>query len=157
MARLVHELERSKANKRQNRSNNKIGRPEKFEGAKIISGSNQHVSKFINNLSKKTDRMRNLLKKGSKWEWTTEIDDYLEKLKKEITEAPCLGHFDPKKDNYLTTDACTTALGATMWQKEGEVFRHIAFASTFLTDCERKYAIKELELLGAWWVLEDFI
>ena len=38
---------------------------------------------------------------------------------------------------------------ATLWQKEGKVFRIIAFASRFLTDCERKYAINELELLEA--------
>ena len=38
MAWLPHKPERSKANKRQNRSNNQIGRPEKCEGAKVISG-----------------------------------------------------------------------------------------------------------------------
>ena len=47
-------------------------------------------------------------------------------------------------------------LGATLRQKEGEIFRPIAFASKFLTDCERKYAINELELLGALWGLEYF-
>ena len=67
--------------------------------------------------------MRKLLKKDSKWDWTTEIDDDFGKLKqkKEITEALCLAHFDPKKDNYVTTDACKTCLGASLWQKEGEV------------------------------------
>ena len=55
----------------------------------------------INILSEKTERMRKLLKNDSKWEWTTELDDEFEKLKKEINEAPCLAHFDPKKDNYL--------------------------------------------------------
>ena len=92
--------------------------------------------------------MRSLLKKDTNWEWTTEINEDFETLKKEITEAPCLVHFDPKKDNYVTTDACNTGLGATLRQKEGEVFRTVAFASTYLTDCE-KNAIDELELLGA--------
>ena len=73
--------------------------------------------------------MRRLLKKDVKWEWTAEIDDDFEQLKKEITEAPCLAHFDPKRDNYITADACNTGLGATLWQKEGIVFRPIAFAS----------------------------
>ena len=103
----------------------------------------------------KTDRMRKLLKTDSKWEWTAEINDDFENLKKEITEAPCLAHFDPKKDNYVTTNACNTGLGATLWQKEG-VFGPIAFASRFLTDCEKKYAMSELELVGALWGLEHF-
>ena len=100
--------------------------------------------------------MRKLLKKESKWERTTEINDDFAKLKKEITEAPCLAHFDPKKDNYVTTDACNTGLGATLWQNEGEVFRTVAFAGRFLTDCERQYANNKLKLLGALWGLEHF-
>ena len=76
----------------------------------MISGLDS--TPVINNLSKKTDRMRKLLKKDSKWKWTTEMDDDFEKLKKDITEAPCLAHFDPKKDN-VTTDECSTGLGAT--------------------------------------------
>ena len=123
---------------------------------KSFLGSIQHLSKFLNNLSKKTDRMRRLLKKDTKWEWTKEINDDFEQLKKEITETPCLAHFDPKKENCITTDACNTGLGATLWQKEDENFRPIAFASRFLTDCERKYAINELELLGVLWGLEYF-
>ena len=36
------------------------------------------------------------------------------------------------------------------------MFRPVSFASRFLTDCEKKYAINELELLGALWRLEQF-
>ena len=67
-----------------------------------------------------------------------------------------MAHFDPKRDNYITTDACNTGLGATLWQKERVLLRPISFASRFLTDSERKYAINELELLGALWRLEHF-
>ena len=61
--------------------------------------------------------MRQLLKKETPWEWTPEIDGDFKNLKKEITESPYLAHFDPKKDNYVTTDACNTGVGATLWQK----------------------------------------
>ena len=67
-----------------------------------------------------------------------------------------LSTFDPKRDFYVTSDAYNTGLGATLWQKESDVFRPVALASRFLTDCERKYAINELELLGALWGLESF-
>ena len=77
------------------------------------------------------------------------------KISRIWTKTPCLAHFDPKMNNYVTTDACNIGLGATLWQKEGEVFRPIAFASSILTDCERKGAIKRLELLGAFWGLEN--
>ena len=124
----------------------KLKVPKNAKELKAFLGSIQHLSKFINNLSKKTDRIRRLLKKEARWEWTPE--DF-KNLKKEMTESPFLAHFDPKKENYVTTDACNTGLGATLWQKEGEIFRPIALPSRFSTDCERKYAINELELLGA--------
>ena len=47
-------------------------------------------------------------------------------------------HFDLRRDNDITTDACNTGLGATLWQKEGVVFRPVAFASRFLTDFDKK-------------------
>ena len=59
----------------------------------------QHLSEFMNNLSKKTDRMRKLSKKDVKWEWTPDVDEDFERLKKDVTKAPCLTHFDPKRDN----------------------------------------------------------
>ena len=128
----------------------KFSAPKNAKELKSFLSSIQHLSKFINNLSKKTDRMRKLLKKETPWEWTPETDEDFENLKKEITESPCFAHFDPKKDNYVTTDACNTELGATLWQKEKKIFRPVAFASRFLTDCERIYAINELELLGSY-------
>ena len=134
----------------------KLKAPENKKELKSFLGSIQHLSKFINNLSKKTDNMRRLLKKDTVWDWSTEIQSDFERLKQDITTTPCLAHFDQKKENFVTTDACNTGLGATLWQKDGENMRPIAFASRFLTDCERKYAINELELLGVLWGLEHF-
>ena len=53
----------------------KLAAPKNVKELKSFLGSIQHLSKFINNLSKKTDRMRRLLKKDVKWDWTAEIDD----------------------------------------------------------------------------------
>ena len=96
----------------------KLKAPTNTKELKSFLGSIQHLSKILNNLSKKTDRMRKLPKKDVKWEWTKEINDDFEQLKKEITETPCLAHFDPKKDNFITTGACNTGLRATQWQKK---------------------------------------
>ena len=111
----------------------KLKAPTNTKELKSFLGSIQYLSKFLNNLSKKTDRMRRLMKKDVKWEWTKEITDDFEQLKKKITEAPCLAHIDPKKNNVITTDACI----GTVWQKEGKIIKPVAFASRFLTDCKR--------------------
>ena len=48
----------------------KLEAPTNTKELKSFLGSIQHLSKFLNNLSKKTDKMRRLLKKDVKWEWT---------------------------------------------------------------------------------------
>ena len=54
--------------------------------------------------------------------------DYAFGQAKTSKEALCLLH------NWM--GECNTGLGATPSQKEGEVFKPVAFASKFLTDCE---------------------
>ena len=115
----------------------KLEAPTHAKELKSFSGSIQLLSKFTNNFSKETDRLRRLLKKDTNWERTRKINDDFQRLKLEITGAPCLAHFDLKKDNYITTDACNTGLGAKPRQKEGEVFMAIAIAGRFLTDYEK--------------------
>ena len=60
--------------------------PKNAKELKSFLVSIQHLSKFINNLSKKTDRMRKSLKKETRWEWAPEIDEDFENRKTEITE-----------------------------------------------------------------------
>ena len=62
----------------------KLSAPTNAKELKSFLGSIQHLSKFINNLSKKTDRMRKLLKKETLWQWTPEIDEDFEIFKKEV-------------------------------------------------------------------------
>ena len=45
----------------------KLSAPKNAKELKYFLGSIQHLSKFINNLSKKTDRMRKLLKQATSW------------------------------------------------------------------------------------------
>ena len=46
----------------------KLSDPKNAKELKSLLGPIQHLSKFINNLSKKNDRMRKLLKKETRWE-----------------------------------------------------------------------------------------
>ena len=101
--------------------------------------------------------MRKLLKKRTKWEWTTDRNSDFEKIKQELTTRPCLAHFNGRKENIVTTDACTTGLGVALWQKQGNgELKPIAYASRCLNDAEKKYSIGELELLAVVWGLERF-
>ena len=101
--------------------------------------------------------MRQLLKKGTKWEWTTDRNSDSNKTKRELTTLPCLAHYNGNKETIVTTDACKTGLGIALWQKQGTgELKPIAYASRYLNDAEKKYSIGELELLAVVWGLEMF-
>ena len=101
--------------------------------------------------------MRQLFKKWTKWEWTTDRRSDFEKIKQELTTLPCRAHQNGSKENIKTTDACKTGLGVALWQRQenGEL-KPIANASRYLNDAEKKYSIGELELLAVVCGLERF-
>ena len=53
------------------------------------------------------------------------------------TEGPCLAHYAKDKNNIVTTDASTTGLGITLWQKQvnGNT-KPIAYGSRYLNETE---------------------
>ena len=108
-------------------------------------------------MSANTDVLRKLLKKQNEWIWTDEHTEAFNKLKEGITKIPCLAHYNAQNENIITTDASTKGLGATLWQKQKDGnLKPVGFASRYLSDTEKKYAINELELLAVVWGLEHF-
>ena len=59
----------------------KLSAPRNIKELKSFLWSIQHLPKFMNNLSKKTDRTKRLLKNETRWEWTPELDEDFEILK----------------------------------------------------------------------------
>ena len=115
------------------------------------------LAKIIPNLSDKTDNMRQLLKKGTKLNWTTERNSNFNKIKQELTNLSCLAHYNRNKEMIVTTDVCETGLVVALWQKQRNgVQTPIAFASRYLNDAEKKCSIGELEVLAGLWGLERF-
>ena len=74
-----------------------------------------------------------------------------------LTEGPCLAHYAKEKDNIVTTNASTTGLGITLWQKQDDGnTKPIAYGSRYLIETEKKNSIGELEFLAVVWGLEKF-
>ena len=92
-------------NKEKTDAINKLNPPTNTKTLKSILGAILYFAKFIQNLSKKPDNLPQILKKGTKWEWTEERNTDFENLKKELTRQPCLAHYNGNKDNIVTTDA----------------------------------------------------
>ena len=125
-------------NKEKTDAISKLEPPTSTKTLKSFLGAIQYFAKFIPNLSEKTDNMRQLLKKETKWEWTTDRNSDYNKIKMDLTTLPCLAHYNGSKYNIVTTDACKTGLGVALWQKQGDgELKPIAFASRYLNDAEK--------------------
>ena len=79
-----------------------------------------------------------IFSKNEPWIWGDEQQKDFETIKQMLTEGPCLTHYAKDKDNIVTTDARTTGLGITLWQKQ-YVEKPISFGNRYLNETKKKY------------------
>ena len=99
MARTYNITRRYQTKQRKNGRNQEIETPTNTKTLKSFLGAIQYFAKFIPNLSEKTDNMRQLLKKGTKWDRTTDRKADFNKIKQELTKLPCVAHYNSNKEN----------------------------------------------------------
>ncbi len=88
----------------------------------------------------------------TEWHWEESQQQSFELLRKLITEAPTLKYYDVNKAVTLSVDASSEGIGAVILQ-DG---RPVAYGSRALTDCQRRYAQIEKELLAILYGCEKF-
>ena len=115
-------------------------------------GMVNYLGKFIPNLSDVTAPLRDLLKQDIVWQWLPQHENALLNLKKLVTQAPVLAFYDANKPVLLSVDASQDGLGAVLIQ-DG---RPVAYASRSLTDCEKRYANIEKEMLAVVFGVEHY-
>ena len=133
-----------------------IATPECREQLQAILGLINFFSKFIPNLSGKTQCMRTLLQKNSTWSWDNNHEQELETIKAILTSSPVLVHFDPSKNHKISSDASQGGLGSVLLQYEVDGWHSIAYASRSITKHEREYAQVEKEALAVTWAIDRF-
>lgn len=111
----------------------------------------QSKSRFIKDLCSAIEPLWRLIKKDAKWEWNTEHDEALKKVKQAIT-SKYIAFFNKRWNTELVVDASPVGLGAVLQQRTptdaGDV-RIVCFASKLLSDTERRYSQCEKEALAA--------
>jgi hypothetical protein len=84
-----------------------------------------YYRRFIENFSKISKPMTNLLKKTNEFEWTPECEHNFQTLKQKLTTTPVLALPDIQKDFVVYYDTSSQELGCILMQSE----RVIAYAS----------------------------
>ena len=107
-------------------------------------GMVQYLAKFIPHLSEIASPLRELLKRENDWCWYEQHQKSYDEVKKACAEPPVLRYYDVSKNITLSVDASMSGLGAVCLQ-DGQP---VAYASRALTDCQKRYAQIEKELLA---------
>ncbi|GFV89424.1 retrovirus-related Pol polyprotein from transposon opus [Trichonephila clavipes] len=105
--------------------------------------------KFIQNYADICEPLHRLKKKGAKFIWSTEAQDFFNKVKRALTEAPVSQMTNFQEQFNLFTDASGIGIGAVLNQNQ----RPIAFVSRTLNKAERNYRVTERECLAVLWAL----
>ena len=113
-----------------------------------------YYNKFLPNRTTVCAPLHKLLEQDIPWNWSSDCHKQFNKLKKMVTEAPVLAHYDPEKLLILAVDASPYGLGAVISHKIGEDEKPITFASRSLTSAEKNYSQIEKEGLAIMFGLE---
>lgn len=130
--------------------------PSNVSEVRSFLGMVNQLGKFIPGLAEKDKPLRDLLSKKNQWVWSCAQQKAFDQLKRDLTSTPVLTLYDPNKELKLSADASSYGLGAVLFQKEGEQWRPVAYASRSLTETEQRYAQVEKEALGLTWGCERF-
>ena len=112
---------------------------------------------FLNGLSTVTEPLHHLLCKEVKWSWTKSCDEAFAKLKKMLSKAPVLTHFDPARPIVVHCDASPYGLGCVLSHRMSDATeRPVSFVSRTLSAAERNYAHIEKEGLVLVFAVKNF-
>ena len=126
--------------------------PQSQKQVQAFIGMVNYLSKFSVRLSELAEPICELAKERVPFNWGPEHDEAFSLIKKELTAAPILAYYNPKKLAVLQTDASCKGLGVCLLQNEKPVY----FASKALTEMQKGYVAIELESLVVAWAMEKF-
>ena len=128
--------------------------PNTPEQVESFIGLVMYYGKFIPNVSTLTAPLRELTKKGIKFQWTVECQQAFEKIKNEILSPRVLMTFDPNLPITLATDASPTGIAGVLSHIVNGVERPVIFISRALTKTEQNYSQLDREALAVFWSIK---
>ena len=131
-------------------------RPVKAEDLKSFLGLTGYYSKFVPDYSDIARPIREEAEKKGKIEWSNELIESFEGLKKRLISPPILALPSFKGTFKLATDASNSAVGAVLSELIDGEEKVIAYASKVLSKTERRWPTYDKELWAIVWAIRHF-
>jgi hypothetical protein len=112
--------------------------PRNVKELRSFIGMVEYFARFLPNLAKDLIPLLELLKKNAFWEWTSKCQKCVERIKDNLTNAPCLKIIDNDHDVVVSTDASKYALGVCIEQyDDNQVLHPVSYFSKSFKDLKR--------------------
>ena len=124
---------------------------------KSFLGMVTYYNMYMQDLATLTEPLHNLLRKSVPWVWSSACEATFQKIKKMLSGAPLLVHFDMTRPIVVHCDASEYGVGVVLSHllENGEE-RPVGFASRTLSSAERNYATIEKEGLALVYAVKKF-
>ena len=126
--------------------------PECKKDIQRLIGMLNYLSQYIPDMSTATAPLRALLKADAPFEWRSEHEESVTKIKKILSSEPTLRLNDPDLPVQIQCDASTTCIGACLMQQG----QPVAYYSRALTPTEQNWFSIENECLAVVCAAERF-
>ena len=119
-----------------------------YQHYKLFGGFAKYHSNFIPKMLALRASLNQLLKKDTKWSWSSEYQNAFKEIIKALTSELSLAYYHPNKGIYVATNACDLGLGTVLLYKEdNRQLKAVAHASRTLLSLEKNHSQIENEAL----------
>ena len=91
------------------------------------------MNRFSPKIAELSQPLTELLSSKRTWMWGPPQQESFEKVKAEIATPQVLAHYDVTAETKVCADASSYGLGAVLLQKQGELWKPVAFSSHSLS------------------------
>ena len=121
--------------------------PQSVKEVRSFVGAVQFLARFVN-LADELAPLIDLTKKYARFHWSEECERSFTRVKELLHEKLLLRKYDPLRPLGMVTDASDRGIGACIFQSVEGRFEPIEFYAKKLTDAEKKYDVREKEMLA---------
>ena len=130
--------------------------PKCVRDVRAFFGLASYYRKFVKNFASIAEPLSALTQKGVRFNWSPEVQQAFEHLKRALAETVTLAYPQPNQIFILDTDASDVAVGAILSTMVDGVERPIAFFSRVMNSSQRNYCATRRELLAVIAGLQHF-
>ncbi|KIH66015.1 integrase core domain protein [Ancylostoma duodenale] len=130
--------------------------PKNATDVKSFLGMCSFFRRFIHNFANIAAPLTALTKKDNPFNWTSECDEAVMRLKAALRSAPILAAPRLGQPFLIETDSSSKGVAGVLKQEQDDTVRVIAYASRTLNKHEARYPAIELEALGLVFAVQKF-